>query len=283
MDPMSFFPNQNPFLFSAMDSMPNMGGLVQSVLAQNLNSQQLVQGIITGQGLPSNMFAGLENFAGLATPRPPRFEMFQAYSQMQTQFQQEEQSAATGLVNNINSLHDSLFTTQHYEFGADGTPTLTEGAETFDQRLQRLEWEKVQERTARESFAAEKAALQARVNEIMQSGRYDMAALEQIQKAETELNIRTEVAALMSKLPPGSDTADPTTAQRRLYEFAQSGLNDFFDLRRRNEAILNNSEAGRAVREFIEETRRYLASLPPRPAGFDPNALRNFGRNQGLI
>lgn len=158
--------------------------------------------------------------------------------------------------------------------------------ETFEQRSQRQEWEASQEAAARASFEPEKAALQARqqqmLAQVQQNGRQDPELMEQLQREEADLNIRIEKAVILATLPPGASTAPPNSELGQLYAQVQSDFAEYDNLRTSNRAELESSEAGREIRRFLAESRAFTASLPTREQAFDPNAMRNFARRMGL-
>ncbi len=128
MDPITnpnFVPTFNASPFPGVAATPgDMGGLVQSVIGMGNQSQALINALATGQ-IPENLFAGVEGM-GIQIPKPPRMDLFMAYTNLQAAQQQEETALGDRIKGNANDLVDAFYKSHHLEFDGNGNPRVAD-------------------------------------------------------------------------------------------------------------------------------------------------------------
>lgn len=268
-------------------AVPQIGfgpGLAQFV-NWNINSSQLgdvalqMAGVLSGNGSQFE-FASGELGTGPVPPAPEAYQRFQA---LQSELSGREQEALGRLSEEPKELADALFEEYHYEF-VDGAPRLVEGKESFEQRLERRQWERERQGSARDAFETGPVAagLNLRMDQLRQQldAERDPARRQQLSEelSETQFTYQAQLgrALLDASLPPAG-TAPVTD---RLRGYLHGLLDDYLEVRQENRDILAADPDGRALAAYQLEMQAFSARASrlmqeAAAQAFDPNAMRN--------
>lgn len=210
-------------------SPPGGGNFMDTLLQMQFGTGDLIggaMGIATDLSNNNNPLAG-QNVQQLG----------QQFQQVFGQMQQQEQTQGQQSLDQYNSLKDSIFTTNHYEGGPDGQPRLAAGAETTQQRAQRLQYERRQSMAVEQSFARNplNQRIQAMTDQLTQATKAGAppqvikGMYLQLDAAQTALALGKQQAHMQAEGVPirGDQDVQVNAQAQSLADFGKSAISDY--------------------------------------------------------
>ncbi|MBI3924685.1 MAG: hypothetical protein HY319_04020 [Armatimonadetes bacterium] len=274
--------------------------LAQQIFAINADSGNLMNQALqmaalvsAGQTPDHPLLQQLEGQLG-PVPRRPDNSVYTRYQELQQSLGQREAEAGEAVTQNQDEIKDSFFDEFHYEFGADGKPTVVEGKETLESKMKRLKWERDRVRTAGEGFDSSPAGramldeLRGLQEDLAQTR--DPKVREELTRRLADAQFRYTIekgrAQMHADLPPTDGEGRAGDLARQMHDFQDQALDDFQAVHFDNQDILANDPDGKAIAEYTEAHREYMLranELLRQQSTFDPDTMFRAGQNLGLL
>lgn len=273
-----FFPQQQQGGFNPLmgPQVPGGGGAVfggQPQGGQDLSNMStgdffntmLGMQFATGDFITSAM--GVSNAVGGANDPAGNLGIMQLGQQFQGimgQMQQQEGSMVEQAMGAYNDMKEGMFSDAHYEFDTAGLPKLVPGAETTQQKAQRMQYERRQNIAVEQQFARHPLNQQIQgltqfIDQATKAGQPVAGLMLQLDAMQTQLGMEKAAAHLQAEgIPIRSDQSETANAAARsLQEFGQSAVSDYGQMHQFNmQQLASNPITAQYFNAMADRTRR---------------------------
>ncbi len=191
-------------------------------------------------------------------------QLGQQFQGMMGQMQAQEGQMVEESVKAYTEMKEGMFADAHYEFDTAGLPKLVPGAETTQQKAQRMQYERRQNIAVEQQFARHPLAQQIQgltqfIDQATKTGQPVAGLMMQLDAMQTQLGMEKSLAHLQAEgLPVRSDQSETANAAARsLMEFGQGAIQDYGRMHQFNmQQMVSNPITAQYFNAMAERTRR---------------------------
>ena len=261
--------NLNSAVSSSMTDLSNLTAFVTSLGSKTFDPAT-ASATSTSAIDPASIVAGV-GLGAINIPQPPAQSVYEGFNQIQQDHKTEQSEYLSDMQYEIAAKRQDVFTTHHYEIGADGKKTLVDGGETSAQRAERTAQEKVDRKALQDKQKAEVAAYTAKAKafsekQLSAADSLDpekkkayQAELVSLQKEEAELNMRQQTETLKFGTEGLPDPDDPT-GTRTLDNSVDFKMNEFSQLVARHDEEETTSAEGRQIIDYATAVQQFTSA-----------------------